>query len=157
MVRISLDGGTAYIDLGSFGLTTGASDPIVQFLYADPLEGSVPPTPTPGPGGSEESKVCYKLKDLKNPKYTKSSIDTGDQFGSQNLDLKKIFMICAPAEVNGSTILDLSTHTCCHKAKGTNLNPPINVQVLGVVGGTTQAQLKKPYMFCEPCSKTIIP
>jgi hypothetical protein len=57
--------------------------------------------------------------------------------------VKKPFLICAPADKDGSGIVDPATHICCYKIKGSKLDPPESVEIEDQ-WGTLQLEVKKP-------------
>ena len=100
---------------------------------------------------------CWQAKDLKNPKFVKiPSLPLDDQFAIEDVEVKKPFLICAPADKDGSGINDPNTHLCCYKIKATKLEPPENVEIDDQFG-TLQLQVKKAKFLCQPCSKTVLP
>ena len=100
---------------------------------------------------------CWQVKDLKNPKFEKrESLPLDDQFASGSVDVKKPFLLCAPADKDGSGINNPITHQCCYKIKGTKLEPPENVEIEDQFG-TLELEVKKAKFLCQPCSKTVLP
>jgi hypothetical protein len=100
---------------------------------------------------------CWKAKDLKNPKFVKiEGQQLDDQFANQNVDLKRPFLFCSPADT-GSGSGDSEFHQCCYKIKGDKLNPPAQVETVGTLGNTLQLEVKKPFLLCEPCTRTLLP
>jgi len=101
---------------------------------------------------------CHKVKDLKNPAFTKirdPGISLVDQFGADpDVDVLKPFMICNPADKNGSGISDPTAHLCCYKIKGRKVVPPLKQVETGDQFGTLQLEVLKPQLMCQPCSKT---
>ncbi|MBS3902982.1 MAG: hypothetical protein KGZ30_01245 [Anaplasmataceae bacterium] len=161
-VRISLDGGVTFIDFGSFSLV--APGDITMFLYADPLVGAEEPTPTPEPTCPTpqptpvpDSEVCYKTKDLRNPKFERMDVSLSNFLHSQIGDLKKPSEICIPSSANGGSINQPGATKCCYKMKGASLPLPMNFETIGVVAGTVQVNVGKPLKFCEPCTVGLIP
>jgi len=103
---------------------------------------------------------CYKVKDLKNPKFVKTTATLTDQFGINDglFEAKKPFVFCNPVDKNGEGILNTDDHLTCYKVKGPKLNPldRPNVQVVNQLG-TLQLQAKKAQLVCLPSSKTVLP
>ena len=100
---------------------------------------------------------CWQVSDLKNPKFVRIlSLPLDDQFAFENVEVKKPFLICAPADKDGSGINDPDTHQCCYKIKGAKLAPPVDVEITDQFG-TLQLAVKKPKFLCQPCSKTVLP
>lgn len=102
---------------------------------------------------------CYKVKDLKNPKFVKSSVSLTDQFAINDgvFEAKKPFMFCNPVDKNGEGILNTAEHLSCYKVKGPRLTPDQrpDVQVVNQLG-TLQLQAKKAFLLCVPATKTDI-
>lgn len=103
---------------------------------------------------------CYKVKDLKNPKFVKTSVSLTDQFGINDgvFEAKKPFLFCNPVDKNGEGILNQDDHLSCYKVKGPRLEPANrpNVQVVNQLG-TLQLQAKKAFLLCLPSTKTDLP
>ncbi len=102
---------------------------------------------------------CYKVKDLKNPKFVKSSVSLTDQFGINDgiFEAKKPFMFCNPVDKNGEGILNDDDHLTCYKVKGPRLAPNDrpHVQIVNQLG-TLQLEAKKAHLLCVPATKTDI-
>lgn len=100
---------------------------------------------------------CYKAKDLKSPKFVaQKGVGVDDQFGSASIDVKKPFMVCAPASVNGGAVENEDAHVCCYKSKGPKLSPAESVETTDAFG-TLQLRLSKSKTFCTPCTKALLP
>ena len=97
---------------------------------------------------------CWQVKDLKDPKFDKRVVTLDDQFADESVEVKKLFLLCAPADKDGSGINDLDTHQCCYKIKGTKLSA--RVAVVDQFG-THTLEVKKAKFLCQPCSKTVLP
>jgi hypothetical protein len=103
---------------------------------------------------------CYKVKDLKNPKFSTATVSLTDQFGINDgsFEVKKPFLFCNPADKNGQGILNVDDHLTCYKVKGPKLLPADRPKV--VVGnqlGTIQLEAKKAVMLCLPSAETALP
>jgi hypothetical protein len=93
---------------------------------------------------------CYQGKDLKNPKFAPlQDVAVIDPFGASSIDVKKPFLVCAPAGPG-------SAHLCCHKMKGPELPAPANVATEDGFG-TLQLQLRVPKLYCTACGATVLP
>jgi len=100
---------------------------------------------------------CYKVGDSKNPAFVpRPGVAVADQFGTQTVDVKKPYLLCAPADVDGSGIGDPATHVCCYKLKAPKLPAPVTAQIADQYG-TLQLNVKKSALLCQPCSKTLLP
>ncbi len=99
---------------------------------------------------------CWQVKDLRRPRFVQiPSLPLDDQFALENVEVKKPFLICAPADKDGSGINDPNTHQCCYKIKGANLAPRVNVEITDQFG-TLQLEVKKPKFLCQPCTKCVL-
>lgn len=109
-----------------------------------------------GSAAALDNFQCYKEKDLKNPKFIATTRDINDQFLMGTFDVKKPRYVCAPASVNGSGIVDTSTHLNCYKVKGPKglgANAELTDQF-----GVLQVKVKgKASLLCVPATKVIIP
>jgi hypothetical protein len=115
----------------------------------------------PSPAAAQlDNFKCYKAKDLKNPKFLKTTRDLSDQFAVNDgvVEAKKPYMFCNPVSVSGGGINNTLDHLTCYKIKGPKLLPADrpSVEVVNQLG-TTQLQAKKAYLLCLPSTKTIIP
>jgi len=111
---------------------------------------------TLGAAGLDHFK-CWKVKDLKNPKFAAvDALPLDDQFGVDDVDVKKPRLLCAPADKDGSGINDPDTHQCCYKIKGAKLDPAQTLEVEDQFG-TLQFEIKKSDLLCQPCTKTLLP
>jgi hypothetical protein len=103
---------------------------------------------------------CYKVKDLKNPKFEKTKdpgISLNDQFGDESdIDVIKPFFICNPADKDSSGISNEDAHLCCYKIKAQKLASRPQVEIEDQFG-TLQLEAIKPQILCQPCSKTVLP
>ncbi len=102
---------------------------------------------------------CYKVKDLKNEKFVKTSVTLTDQFGINDgvFEAKKPFLFCNPVDKNGEGILNADDHLTCYKAKGPKLSPSMrpSVSIMNQIG-PLQLQAKKAFLLCLPSTKTVI-
>ncbi len=103
---------------------------------------------------------CYKVKDLKNPKFLNTPVTLTDQFGINDgtFEAKRPFVFCNPVDKNGEGILNTDDHLTCYKVKGPKLVPSArpSVEVVNQLG-TLQLQAKKAFLLCLPSTKTILP
>jgi hypothetical protein len=138
---------------------SGAGSPSVPQLRGTALP---PPTTTTTttttlPVASVDNFNCYKVKDLKNPPLgDHDGVSLTDQFGTGTVDVKKIAMVCAPADKDGSGISDPLTHLCCYKVKSAKLDPAPRAQIADEFG-SLQVEVKQSGMLCQPCSKALLP
>lgn len=103
---------------------------------------------------------CYKVKDLKNPKFASATVSLSDQFGINDgsFDVKKPFMFCNPADKNSQGILNDDDHLTCYKVKGPNLLPGDRPKVeIANDLGMLQLEAKKAALLCLPSTKTLLP
>ena len=100
---------------------------------------------------------CYKAKDLKQPKFAKTTVTLSDQlFAGQSTDVKKPYLVCNPADKNNEGISDPSAHLACYKVKGPKIVTPPKVKATNQFG-TVDLALKKTSLLCVPSAKTIVP
>ena len=103
---------------------------------------------------------CYKAKDLKNPKFVKTTVSLTDQFtvNDGNFEAKKPFLFCTPVDKNNEGIINAVDHLTCYKVKGPKLNKNDrpNVEVVNQLG-TVQLNAKKAFLLCVPSEKTVLP
>lgn len=100
---------------------------------------------------------CYQGKDLKNPIFTKVTIETTDQFiTTETVEALKLKFLCTPVDKNGEGINDPNAHLACYQVKGSKLSPRPKVEI------STQFQenrfeLDEPKVLCVPGTKTATP
>jgi len=99
---------------------------------------------------------CWKFKDLKNPPFVAQTVQLADQFATATVEVKKPYVLCAPAGVNGSPVSDPSTHQCCYKIKGPKLTPSAHVMTNDQFG-SHELEVKKSALLCQSCLKTVLP
>jgi hypothetical protein len=104
---------------------------------------------------------CYKAKDLKSPKFAKTTVSLTDQFGAindGNFEAKKPFLFCTPVDKNGEGIINAVDHLTCYKVKGPKIakNDRPNVEVVNQLG-TLQLNATKAFLLCVPSEKTVLP
>lgn len=101
---------------------------------------------------------CYKAKDLKTPKFEKTTFSSlDDQFANETgVLVKKPFLLCNPTSVDGEGIRNASDHLLCYKMKPSKLEPRPRVQVVNQLG-THQLEVKKSFIVCLPSTKTVLP
>ncbi len=130
---------------------------IVAFSAAIMVSGSVVPATAQF---NLDHYKCYKVKDLKNPKFIKTSATLQDQFAINDgtFEAKKPFVFCNPVDKNGEGILNTDDHLTCYKVKGPRLNSADrpNVEIVNQLG-TLQLQAKKAFLLCLPSTKTVLP
>ena len=109
---------------------------------------------------THDSFKCYRAKDLQNPAFSSSSVDLEDQFGVNDgtFEVKKPFLVCNPASVDGGEISSQGDHLTCYKIKG----PPLaNADRPHVAAqnqlGTVHLAATKPFLLCVPSSKALLP
>jgi hypothetical protein len=103
---------------------------------------------------------CYKAKDLKEPKFASTTVALVDQFGVNDgeFEVKKPFLLCNPAGMNGAEPSNPAGHLTCYKTKGPKLAESDRPRVQLDNGlGTSQLKIVKPFLLCVPSTKTILP
>lgn len=101
---------------------------------------------------------CYKAKDLKAPKFEKTSLDSlVDQFGTEtDVLVKRPFLLCNPASKNGQGIANPADHLVCYRTKPNKLEPRPQVQVVNQLG-TVRLEVSKSLLVCVPSTKMVLP
>ena len=134
---------------------TGCDDGIPGTIFDQCTTGVCAGTPL---SGNLDAFKCYKAKDLKNPKFLKTTISSlDDQFQNEvNALVKKPFLHCNPTDVEGAGIFNSTDHLVCYKVKAANLAPRPKIEVVDVFG-TVQLEAKKSFVLCFPSSKTVLP
>jgi hypothetical protein len=106
----------------------------------------------------ESSLQCWKVKDLKNPAFTKTAgLAVTDGLASDTVDTVKPALFCFAAGLGGLPVSDSGATQCCYKVKGTKLASAVTETVSGTVGGALDLGVQSPSMVCEPCSYTPLP
>lgn len=101
--------------------------------------------------------TCYKVKDLKNPRFAPQlGVSMADQFASVTTTVTKPALLCAPASVNGSAVSNPAAHLCCYKTKAPKLPAAVQAQVTDAFG-SLQVQVSKSGLVCQPCAKALLP
>jgi|GEM_PF-3426340 len=108
--------------------------------------------------GNLDAFKCYKSRDLKNPKFLKTNVASlDDEFQNEtNALIKKPFLDCNPADVDGAGIFNAADHLVCYKVQSQNLSPRPKIEVTNVFG-TVQLEARKSYVVCFPSSATVLP
>ena len=98
---------------------------------------------------------CYKVKDLKKPKFSPRLVTLVDQFVSETATVVKPFLLCTPVDKNGEGISDPSLHQCCYRIKSTRLKPSPTVLVASQFQRSTLSPLQGKFL-CAPCTKRVL-
>ncbi len=108
--------------------------------------------------GNLDAFKCYKAKDLKNPKFLKTTIgQLDDQFQNiTNTLVKRPFLHCNPTEIESGGLFNPTDHLVCYKVKPNKFLVRPRVEVTNVFG-TIQLEAKKSFLICLPSSKTVLP
>jgi hypothetical protein len=124
-----------------------------EFTFADGIARVRCPRPA-------EDFKCYKVKDLKTPRFEATSLSLSDGFGVNDGDFEaqKPFLLCNPSETDGQVIFDPATHQVCYKIKGPKLNPSDRPRIEAVTRfGTSQLEIVKPALLCVPSTGVVLP
>lgn len=100
---------------------------------------------------------CYKAKDLKNPKFVATTHTVSDQFLNGSVEFKKPGMVCAPASINGSALVDPAAHLNCYKVKGPKGTASPQATMTDQFGSIDVALKTKAAFACVPATKVLIP
>jgi hypothetical protein len=107
-----------------------------------------------------DSFKCYLAKDLKDPKFVKTTVALGDQLGLNDGSflVTKPHLVCNPVDVDGDAIEHPAAHLVCYKLKGPKISrhdrPSVEAEDRF---GTVQLQVKKPFLLCVPAAKSVLP
>lgn len=100
--------------------------------------------------------LCRKVKDLGVPaKHVKQiGIAVADQIGVDSCDTKKPFLLCSPLTAKNGPVAVPSPllHYVCYKTK-CGQKPAVSFDVTDQFNGL-RLQTKKPFLLCNPSSKT---
>lgn len=110
------------------------------------------------PAGAAGDFTCYKVKDLKQPKFVATTVALlADQFGSRaGVAVKKPYVMCSPASVDGQAAASPGEHLSCYKTKPYKLAAPVQAQMTDALGAV-QVQAQKSNLLCVPASSTTHP
>ena len=103
-----------------------------------------------GKASAQNDYTCYKIK--KDSVAFPPTFNASDQFGTNNVELKKGFLMCNP--IPGSP--NPTNHLLCYKAKGAKLDPPPHVSMTNDFGNSTLFA-KKTFLVCMDSTKLVIP
>ena len=108
--------------------------------------------------GNLDAFKCYKAKDLKNPKFIKTTIgQLDDQWQSiSNTLVRRPFLHCNPTDVEGGGIFNAAGHLVCYKVRPDRFAVRPRIEITDAFG-TIQLEAKKSFLICEPSSKTVLP
>src|SRR5512138_3768701 len=110
------------------------------------------------PAGAVGDFVCYKAKDLKQPKFVSTTLPViSDQFATRSdVAVKKPAYLCSPASVEGQAAVDPGAHLACYKTKPHKLAAAAHVQMDDAFGAV-QLALQKTNLLCVPAAATVEP
>lgn len=96
---------------------------------------------------SDDNFQCWKAKDLKTPQFTKQSHTVSDAFsgGPVVTDLKKPFLLCAAANIDGVGPVDAAERLSCYKIKGAKVESSHAVTDQFFTGNVA---IKKAFVLC---------
>ncbi len=102
---------------------------------------------------------CYKAKDLKDPQFVSQTVALADQFESKFTVVKKPFLACNPASVQSAAVGDPAGHLTCYKIADVQPQTPFpGAQVEATDQfGTVRLAIGKPFLFCAPSAKSVLP
>ena len=108
--------------------------------------------------GNLDAFKCYKAKDLKNPKFAKTTVSQlTDQFGTElNAEVRKPFLQCNPTDVESAGIFNSDDHLVCYKVRSQKFAVRPRIEVTNIFG-TLQLEAKKSQFLCVPSSKQVLP
>jgi hypothetical protein len=111
----------------------------------------------PPPSGGLAHFNCYKERDLRHPVFVpQRNVSIVDQFGTSAVDVKRPYLLCAPASQDGSAVADPSTHLCCYRTVARPLDDAVQAQTEDDFG-TLQVEVRRSSLMCAPCTKAVQP
>ncbi len=99
---------------------------------------------------------CLRTKDLKDPRFVATALSLTDQFGTGVAEVRKPFLVCNPAAMNGSGITHPADHLTCYKIKADDPLPAPHLAVVNAFG-SSELSIRKPFLLCVPGAKTVVP
>jgi hypothetical protein len=100
---------------------------------------------------------CYKVRDLRNPRFVpKKGVSLEDQFGTTIVDVKRPYLLCAPASRDGGPAPDEATHMCCYRTRAAQLPDAAQARTTDGFGNLT-VQVRRSTLTCLPCTKQLVP
>lgn len=98
---------------------------------------------------------CWRVKDLRNPKFPRQAgVRLDDAFRADTVDVVKPFMVCNPADTDGAGAADPSALLCCYgTATKKRLNPKRTIAITDPFGDFDWQAKGKPKLLCQPCSE----
>ncbi len=112
------------------------------------------------PAGALDDYKCYKVKDLKTPRFVKTTVSLADQFAINDGDflVTKPFLICNPTAPPGENPQSELDHLVCYKTRGPKLDREArpSVQIVDQLG-TLDLEVQKPKLLCVPSAKEVLP
>lgn len=100
---------------------------------------------------------CYKVSDLKNPKFTAVDVTLDDRFGQTTTNVSKPSMLCTPVDLNSTGTLLPNSPLACYKISDLAVFTPAVVGTDNPHFGEVQLALKKPRTLCVPSTLTVLP
>jgi hypothetical protein len=110
-----------------------------------------------GVAETEQTLQCWKVKDLKNPKFELiEGLRVGEEYWFGFILVKKPALLCAPASVDGSPLTDTKGHYCCYRA-GKAYVSDFSENVLDPFGNPLTLGVSKRSVICEICDVSPLP
>ncbi len=108
-----------------------------------------------------ENSKCWKVKDLKTPKFekiTKPGLSIHDDFvADDDITVVKPFLVCNPASVEGAPARDPDAYQCCYKVRGKKVDPKPEFEIRDAFGTYQWQSMGAPQLLCQPCEVTPAP
>ena len=79
-----------------------------------------------------------------------------DQFGTTIVDVKRPYLVCAPASRDGGPVPDTTTHMCCYRTRAPGLPGGVKAHTTDGFGSLT-VQVRRSTLTCLPCTKQLVP
>jgi hypothetical protein len=110
-----------------------------------------------GSAETEQTVQCWKVRDLRNPKFsTIESLRVIDRYSYDFPIVKKPELFCSPASIGGSPLTDTHAQQCCYRV-GKAFLSGISESVIDPLGAPLELGLSRRSMVCEPCVATALP
>lgn len=106
---------------------------------------------------TEQTVQCWKVRDLKNPKFDSlESLRIADEYSYDFPIVKKPALFCSPVALGGAPVLDPNAQTCCYQI-GKAYRSGITESVTDPSGAPLELAITKRSLLCEPCEATLLP
>lgn len=106
---------------------------------------------------TEQTQQCWKVRDLKNPRFQAyDGLRVADEYSFDFLRVKRPSHVCAPASFDGSPNFDTNGHYCCFHVGKAFVSGPSEI-VTDPAGAQLALGIEKRGILCEPCEVSTLP